>query len=217
MINNNGIPYILLQIGPKLASNKKFVEKLKAAVYSDHLTPSQFEEGWNAVIAEYNLESNTWLSEMFNIRNQWIPAYFSDIEMAGLLRTTSRSESSNFFFQHYHDSGHTLVEFYSSFESAMDKQRMRNADDERNSQKIPLTDVTLSIELDAAQVYTLELFYLVREEIKSGCYHTIVDSMCRDEESSHFKFRDVLLNDEVFEVQCYLIMLYNRPIVYHFI
>ncbi|KAK1384056.1 hypothetical protein POM88_021791 [Heracleum sosnowskyi] len=109
------------KVGPSLATNKTFVEKLKPVVYSDHLTPREFEERWNAVIAEFKLESNPWLTKMFNIRDQWIPAYFSDIEMAGLLRTTSRSESSNSFFQHFHESGDTLVEFYSSFESAMDK------------------------------------------------------------------------------------------------
>ncbi|XP_017228981.2 protein FAR1-RELATED SEQUENCE 5 [Daucus carota subsp. sativus] len=108
-----------LKVGLKLACNKKFVEKLKSAVYSDHLTPHAFEE---------------------------------HIEMAGLLRTTSRSESSNFFFQHYHESGDTLVEFFSSFESAMDKQRMRNADDERRSEQIPLTVTSMSIELDASKI-----------------------------------------------------------------
>ena len=82
-INYDTDTYLFMfQIGPKLASNKKFVSKLKEAVYSDHLTPVQFEERWEAVIAEFNLESNQWLSEMFVIRDQWIPSYFSDNEMA---------------------------------------------------------------------------------------------------------------------------------------
>lgn len=100
-------------------------------VYSDHSTPTEFEDGWNGVMSEYKLESNAWLTSLFKKRKQWIPAYFSDIEMVGLLRTTSRSESSNFFFQHFHENGDTLVEFYSSFESAMDKQRLRAADDDK--------------------------------------------------------------------------------------
>ncbi|KAK1358881.1 hypothetical protein POM88_043355 [Heracleum sosnowskyi] len=87
------------KVGPSLPANKKFVEKLKSAVYSDHFTPGEFKERWNDIIVEFKLKSNPWLTEMFNIRDQWIPAYFSDIEMAGLLRTTSRSESSNSFFQ----------------------------------------------------------------------------------------------------------------------
>ncbi|KAK1396433.1 hypothetical protein POM88_006296 [Heracleum sosnowskyi] len=188
------------KVGPTLSSNKKFVENLKSAVYSDHLTPDEFEERWNAVISEYKLESNTWLTELFNIRDQWIPAYFSDIEMAGLLRTTSRSESSNFFFQHFHESGDTLVEFYSSFESAMDKQRLRYAENENRSEQIPTTDTTMSIEKDASKLYTLEIFYLVREEIKTACYHTTMQDMTKDNEKRHFKCKDDLLHDKIFEV-----------------
>ncbi|XP_074335536.1 protein FAR1-RELATED SEQUENCE 5-like [Apium graveolens] len=178
------------KVGPALASDKKFIEKLKSAVYSDHITQTEFVERWNAVIVEYKLESNPWLTELFNIRNEWIPAYFSDIEMAGLLRTTSRSESSNSFFQHFHESGHTLVEFYSSFESAMDKQRLKNAEDDKRS----------GIEIDASKLYTLELYYLVREEIKAACYHTSMPDITRDNEHRYFKVKDDLLHDRIFEV-----------------
>lgn len=119
-------------------------------------------------MSEYKLENNIWLTELFNIRHQWIPAYFSDIEMTGLLRTTSWSEISNFFFQHFHESGDTLVEFYSNFESAMDKQRLRYAEDEKKSQQIPQTDTTMPIRKDVSKWYTLEIYYLVREEIKTA-------------------------------------------------
>lgn len=190
-----------LQVGPKLSSDKTFVSKLKSAVYADHLSTTDFEERWRAVIDEYKLDTNAWLSELYDIRDQWIPAYFNDIEMAGLLRTTSRSESSNSFFQHYHDSGDTLVEFYSSFESAMDKQRLRTAEDDRRSEQIPLADSLMSIELDASKIYTLEIFYLVREEIKSGCLYTSMTDMSRDDDARYFKFKDELLNNQIFEVK----------------
>ncbi|KAK1383136.1 hypothetical protein POM88_020871 [Heracleum sosnowskyi] len=120
--------------------------------------------------------------------------------MAGLLRTTSRSKSSNSFFQHFHESGDTLVEFYSSFESAMDKQRLRNVEDDNRSEKIPLKKTSMSIEMDASKLYTLELYYRVREEIKSACYHTSMEDMTRDNESRHFKCKDDLLNGQIFEV-----------------
>ncbi|KAK1355918.1 hypothetical protein POM88_049174 [Heracleum sosnowskyi] len=81
-----------------------------------------------------------------------------DVEMVGLLRTTSRSESSNFYFQHFHESGDTLVEFYSSFESAMDRQQ--SADDDNKSEPKPLTVTTMKIEGDASKQYTQELYYL---------------------------------------------------------
>lgn len=189
-----------IQVGPSLAGNKKFMEKLKSFVYSDHVKPEDFEKFWNAVIAEFKLESNSWLTDMYNIRDQWIPAYFSDIEMAGLLRTTSRSESSNSFFQHFHESQDTLVEFYSSFESAMDKQRLQNVENDKRSEQIPAMETSMSIEMDASKMYTLELYYLVREEIKSACYHTSMLDMTMDNETRHFKCKDDLLQDKIFEV-----------------
>ena len=96
-------------------------------------------------MVEFKLEDNDWLNEMYDIRDQWIPAYFSNIEMAGLLRTTSRSESSNSFFQHFHESGNNLVEFYSRFESAMDKQRLRNDTDDKRSQETPHMETSMRI------------------------------------------------------------------------
>lgn len=45
---------------------------------------------------------------MFEIRASWVPAFFNDEPMVGLLRTTSRSESSNFFFNHFVQRGDTL-------------------------------------------------------------------------------------------------------------
>ena len=170
-------------------------------MYADHLSPTDFEERWKAVIDEYKLDTNAWLSELYDIRNQWISAYFNDIKMDSLLRTTSRSESSSSFFQHHPESGDTLVEFYSCFESAMDKQRLRNDEDDRRSEQILLAESLMSIKLDASKIYTLDIFYLVREEIKSGCLYISMTIMSRADDARYFKFKDELLNNQIFEVK----------------
>ena len=150
-------------------------------------------------MSEYKLQDNNWLAAMFRRRRTWIPAYYSDIEMAGLLRTTSRSESSNSFFQHFHERGDTLVEFYSSFESAMDKQRIRTVEDEKNSRKTPRFETPLQIEKDAAQLYT-QLYYRVREEIRNACFHTSIPEMTRNDEARIFTCKDDLLKGKLFQV-----------------
>ena len=109
----------LSQIGPIRATDKVFMSKLKSVIYSEHSSPLEFEEGWSSVVSEYKLQDNQWMSAMFRQRRSWIPAYFLEIDMAGLLRTTLRSESSNSFFQHFHERGDTLVQFYSSFELSL--------------------------------------------------------------------------------------------------
>ncbi|KAK1358880.1 hypothetical protein POM88_043354 [Heracleum sosnowskyi] len=82
----------------------------------------------------------------------------------------------------------------------MDKQRLRNVDDDNRFERIPLNETSMSIEMDASKLYTLELYYLVREEIKSACYHTSMEDMTRDNESRHFKCKDDLLHGQIVEV-----------------
>ncbi|XP_076954686.1 protein FAR1-RELATED SEQUENCE 12-like [Bidens hawaiensis] len=53
----------------------------------------------------------------------WIPAYYRDEPLSGLMRTTSRSESENQFFGLVLNSQLTLVEFFSHFDMALETQR----------------------------------------------------------------------------------------------
>ncbi|XP_074314277.1 protein FAR1-RELATED SEQUENCE 5-like [Silene latifolia] len=57
------------------------------------------------------------------MRQRWIPAYYRDIPLGCLLRTTQRSESANSFFKRFENPHGTLVEFWMRFKSAMDQQR----------------------------------------------------------------------------------------------
>ncbi|KAK1397483.1 hypothetical protein POM88_007346 [Heracleum sosnowskyi] len=172
---------------------------MKACVWSDYLTEDEFEQNWNAIIEEYQLSGNGWLNDMYTIRKEWIPAYFNDVSMAGLLRTTSRSESSNFYFQHFHRSGDTLVDFMKRYDSAMDRQRNLNAQNNRDSE-FKFNSITgLKIDKDASRLYTRHLYYLVVEEIEATWHHTRIDDMSLVNDVKHFKVKDSLLNGKVFE------------------
>ena len=45
-----------------------------------------------------NRSVSEWIRNRYHIRESWIPAYYMDVPLAGILRTTSRSESANSFF-----------------------------------------------------------------------------------------------------------------------
>ncbi|XP_074316684.1 protein FAR1-RELATED SEQUENCE 2-like [Silene latifolia] len=70
---------------------------------------------------------------MFNKRQRWIPAYYRDIPLSCLLRTTQRSESMNSFFKRFENPRGTLVEFWLRFQSAMDQQRYTQKSLDRDS------------------------------------------------------------------------------------
>nr|XP_017239585.1 PREDICTED: protein FAR1-RELATED SEQUENCE 5-like [Daucus carota subsp. sativus] len=84
------------KLGTVFCAESGFMEKLNQFIWSDHITPEEFEQGWSDAFEEFDLSDNVWLSKMFELRKFWIPAYFNDEPMEGLLRTTSRSENSNF-------------------------------------------------------------------------------------------------------------------------
>lgn len=121
---------------------------------------------WLAVMKDFNLLDHNWLCDLFEMRYKWIPAYYRDEPMSGLMRTSSRSESENHFFGQMTNTNLTLVEFVSHFDTAMDCQRYvqkKNDHDSRYTNPNLLTE--LAIEAEAAQLYSRTIFFDVQDEI----------------------------------------------------
>ena len=154
-----------------LDANSDFRKDFHKLIWNVYITPQVFEERWAALITSYNLNDNKWLSDMYELRDRWIPAYFRHVPMCGLMKTTSRSESSNAFFQIYSHKGNTFVQFMLCFESAMEKQRytQRCLDNKENESNLSLL-TELAIEQHARDVYTHSIFREVQNEIHKGLY-----------------------------------------------
>nr|GEV20019.1 protein FAR1-related sequence 5-like [Tanacetum cinerariifolium] len=84
-----------------LAADTNFRKDFHKLVCNVYIGPDVFEQRWNDMISRYNLHDNKWLSDMYAIKERWVPGFFKDVPMCGLMKTTSRSESSNAFFQIY--------------------------------------------------------------------------------------------------------------------
>ncbi|GJT34078.1 FAR1-related sequence 5-like protein [Tanacetum coccineum] len=171
---------LLLKICSKVLDNGTFRRRLHHLVWSLYIDPDEFEKKWHLLIEEFDLKENKWLSDMYNIRNRWIPAYFKDVELCGLMRTTSRSESENSFFSNFTSGGSTLINFMMCFEAAMERQRHRQEIlDDSTMQKIPRFKTKLPIERYAQKKYTKTMFTLIQEEINSAVYdcHQISESL----------------------------------------
>nr|GEY89611.1 hypothetical protein [Tanacetum cinerariifolium] len=110
-----------LKICSKVLDNGTFRRRLHNLVWSLYIDPDEFENKWHVLIEELDLKENKWLSDMYNIRNRWIPTYFKDVELCGLMRTTSRSESENSFFLNFTYEGSTLINFMMCFEATMER------------------------------------------------------------------------------------------------
>nr|KAJ0218864.1 hypothetical protein LSAT_V11C300146210 [Lactuca sativa] len=113
----------IAKIEPDVVSNSDFKKRINQLVWNMNIEPSEFENKWDLMLHEFHLKDNKWLADMFNKRDKWIPSYFRDIQMCGLMKTTSRFESSNSFFNVFSSPTNLLVDFMFNFDTALLKQR----------------------------------------------------------------------------------------------
>ncbi|GJW77088.1 FAR1-related sequence 5-like protein [Tanacetum coccineum] len=168
-----------------------FKERFDKIVWNMSIEPVTFEEKWAQLIEAFDLKNHKWLTKMFDLREIWIPAYFIDSPLFGLMRTTSRSESENSFFKSFTSPGATLVSFMMSYESAMERQRYRQEKLDFNTiDAAPKFITQLDIESHASKVYTRTMFLIVQTEINEGCWNCTVQGLNRDEGCENFVIRD---------------------------
>ena len=85
------------RVRPSVREDEDFWKLLNKCVWGSE-NSDEFESQWNFIMTKYALMKNEWFSTKFAILQSWIPAYFMDIPLAGILRTTQRLESANSFF-----------------------------------------------------------------------------------------------------------------------
>ncbi|GJW13820.1 FAR1-related sequence 5-like protein [Tanacetum coccineum] len=78
------------KVGTEICSNTDFKRRLCNIVWTDKIERQTFDKKWAAIMDEFSLNENKWLSDMFEMRDRWIPAYFHNEPMSGFMRTTSR-------------------------------------------------------------------------------------------------------------------------------
>ncbi|XP_076917291.1 protein FAR1-RELATED SEQUENCE 5-like [Bidens hawaiensis] len=93
------------KVGATLCNNEDFKRKIFGIVWTNAISQSEFEMQWELIMREYDLETNKWLCDMFEMRYDWIPAYYMDEPLS-----VSNSQLS-------------LVEFFSHFDHCMEIQR----------------------------------------------------------------------------------------------
>ncbi|XP_052621852.1 protein FAR-RED ELONGATED HYPOCOTYL 3-like [Lactuca sativa] len=130
-----------------------FRKRFSKLVWDINMKPDVFEVKWGLLMKEFNLEDTRWFKDMFTIRDSWIRGYFSDIPMCGLMKTTSRSESMNSFFNTYSESGNLLLNFMMNYDTAIQKQMNTQRELDRASKKASYKMQTpREIELQASKV-----------------------------------------------------------------
>ncbi|XP_024963373.1 protein FAR-RED IMPAIRED RESPONSE 1-like [Cynara cardunculus var. scolymus] len=101
--------------------------KLSTSSYGTYILAQRNSSRWYEMIDQYNLGGDPWFTEMYDIRHSWIPAFYKDTSMSGLMKTTSRSESSNSYINIYESLWFDLVQFLNNYDVVIEKQRYRQS------------------------------------------------------------------------------------------
>ncbi|XP_071699232.1 protein FAR1-RELATED SEQUENCE 5-like [Rutidosis leptorrhynchoides] len=189
------VPSKIQEANPNIEDKqeKDFKKRFDKIVWNMYIEPTVFEEKWEKLMDDFSLKNDSWFKYMFDVRSSWIPAYFIETEMFGLMRTTSRSESENAFFSHFTRSASNLLTFMDGFESAMLKQRSKQESlDVQTIKKNPKLLTLLRIEKHASKVYTNTIFLIIQQEIVAALYKCSLDKMDKEEYTEIFVVKEKL-------------------------
>ncbi|KAJ9541541.1 hypothetical protein OSB04_028047 [Centaurea solstitialis] len=134
---------IFLNEAYDLIDNLAFKKQINRLVWRTHISIEEFEDGWEKTINEFGLQGQEWLTDIFEIREPWISAYYQYDPMSALIRTKSRLESSHAYFR-----------LFASVKNDL-KQRNKHACLEFTTRKtFPRCFTPLGIERHTSEVYT---------------------------------------------------------------
>ncbi|XP_076932256.1 protein FAR1-RELATED SEQUENCE 5-like [Bidens hawaiensis] len=131
---------IPVKLKGEMERNNEIKSRVHKLVWNVFIKLETFEHRWHEMINDYDLSGNKWLTDMYAICQQRVPAYFRELPMCCLMKTTSRCESSNSQFKY----------------------------DTTTTSPPMLTQ--LPFELHALQVYIETIFKDVQEKIYKGLY-----------------------------------------------
>ncbi|XP_044376455.1 protein FAR1-RELATED SEQUENCE 5 [Triticum aestivum] len=197
------------KVHPELKNDLAFYDRLKHCVWNSE-TPAEFEDRWKSFITEFKLEDHEWFAKKYMLRATWIPAYFMNIPLAGLLRTTSISESANLFFKRFICRRLTFVEFWLRFDTALKCQRQNELIADNTSQ-YTTTELLTSwdIERQARALFTHEIFELFQAQVLAARDECDVQEMANGEgikiisiSDQYKKIREVCYDTKTMTAKC---------------
>ncbi|XP_019160066.1 PREDICTED: protein FAR1-RELATED SEQUENCE 5-like [Ipomoea nil] len=176
--------------GPELSKDQTFRKQLNNIVWNETISIGDFETQWQLLMEKYNLTGHRWFTKLYTERWFWIPSYFLDLLMRGVLRTTSHSEAENNAYGKSTRPHCSLVEFYVQFESVLETQWHRQSKLNAESEgSLPEFKTPLALERHTVQVFTVTVFYELQLEIEAAYFYCRVVGIRADGECIRYDIK----------------------------
>ena len=209
--------HIMKKVPEKLQSyiNYKTIKSELKRLVCDSITVADFELEWQAFIEQYDLNTNDWLTTLFEERHRWIPCYLKSQFWAGM-STTQRSEGLNAFFDGFINSETSLQQFVVQYDNALRRKAEKEFEADFASSNTTVACGSQSlIERQFQLEYTHAKFADVKNEFRrkincfvksvsqEGCMskYTIKEEWLWEEKKCH-KMHNVVLDTLTTNIQC---------------
>ncbi|XP_044431108.1 protein FAR1-RELATED SEQUENCE 5-like [Triticum aestivum] len=124
------------------------------------LTIGEFEKGWVEIMKKYSLQSNTFLTQIFEVRRKWAKPYFSG-KFCAKMTSTQRSESANHMLKNYVPPACPMNLFVKQYAKVLfDREQEEGFQEKRTKLAGVVLKVDIPIERHASTVYTRAMFEL---------------------------------------------------------
>ncbi|KAJ4763552.1 Protein FAR1-RELATED SEQUENCE 5 [Rhynchospora pubera] len=170
--------HVMRKAKEKLASLYGLLPTFKTEmelVINYSLTVSDFETRWVTMIEKHKLKDNKHLSNMYEKRSEWVPAYFRDVFFADM-STTQRSESMNALLKMWLTSHTSIYKFVMKIDGMIESIWQSESDEDLISMdKEPHLWSMYDIEDHAREAYTKRVFREFKDLLKRSTLGKVVE------------------------------------------
>lgn len=152
-----------------------FMAYLKKCMLGDYEVV-KFEELWDEMDEKFSLQDNSWIADLYEIREMWSTAHIRGHFFAGI-RTTSRCEALHSHIGKFVHSRISLTDFVQQFHWCLTYFRFREVEaDFKSEYGQPIMQTSLwSLERSAARMFTKEIFNLFRPALMKAELFRVTD------------------------------------------
>ncbi|XP_057790790.1 protein FAR1-RELATED SEQUENCE 5-like [Salvia miltiorrhiza] len=186
----------------KLKSGKTFYDAFQRCI-TGCIDSYDFEECWKAMVENHNLQNNSWIQRLYELREKWSNAFNKEYFSAGIL-SSQRSESTNHALGFKAKKTTNLTEFYGLFKQTIERWRSNELSDEfqcirgQPTMALPMTGIIKQ----ASKVYTLTVF----KDFEKQFMRCLAGSFSLLSEEYDFKLYQVKDGQHTYQVSFYNVM-----------
>jgi hypothetical protein len=193
-----------------ISDHPNFLKEFKRCVYEDR-SVEHFENRWHVLLAKHDIEGNSWINNLYKLREKWATIYRRDSFSADMT-STQRSEGMNNVFKKTFRKRLCLSELLPAYDKCTARLRRKEKyEDYKSRHTSPVLCIpNLPLLKTAAESYTRTLYSEFEEEFKKqfslACVLLSTEGTISTYKVTSFEYKNdeaiVAFNPSILEISC---------------